>query len=267
MGGNGSIQSLHGTNASVTIYDGSMPVAVWNGSTQDGSPASNGAYYVKVDNIDPSGVDKSVSQLVTVSRALLKTTVLIYNEVGEVIRHLFMVVDDPGPNVALGAQLSSNLIQPGGSGGTPNQLTITLSTGVSVVWDGKGDQGDYVLNGQYMIEVHSNNGQGAETTVNLQVSVLNAARDLAGPLQVSPNTLNAANGFLATFQDNSAPGLILRVHIYTLAGELVKAWEEGNSKTTFDAQGSASGIYLAVVGSFDAGGAVHQKVLKIAVVH
>ena len=270
LGGNNTIQSLHGADNAVTIYDGSTPVAVWDGSTQDGGPALNGSYYIKVDNIDPSGVDKSVSQLVTVSRSLLKTSILIYNEAGETVRHLFAVVDDPGPNLALVAQLSTGLLQPGGGTGTPNQLTITLSTGATVIWDGRGDNGTYVLNGQYLIEVHSNNGQGADTTINLKVAVLNPLRDPSSPLQAFPNILNAANGSVVTFQDASGPGLILRVHVFTLAGELVKGWEDttGNSKTTWNVQDLASGIYLAVVGSFDPqGGLVHQRTLKLAVVH
>ncbi len=270
LGGNNSIRSLNGADHSVTVLFGNQPVAVWDGSAQDGSPVSNGAYYIKVDNIDPSGVDKSISQVVAVSRSLLQTSILIYNEAGEVVRHLYAWTDDPGAASPVGAQLSSGMIQPGGGGGAPGQLTITLSNGVTVVWDGKGDNGDFVLNGQYMIGIHSFDGQGTDTTVNLQVTVLNALRDMASGILAVPNILDGAQGFQTTFQDNSAPGLTLSLRVYTLAGELIKDWDgtQGTSQTTWNAQGMASGVYLAVVGSRDAKGQpVHRRILKIAVIH
>ncbi len=270
LGANHSIDSLDGANRSVTVFYGGVPVAVWDGTTADGGLASNGAYYIKVDNIDPSGVDKSVSQLVTVSRSLLKTNILIYNEAGEVVRHLYAMIDDPGDSSPMGARLSSDLIRPGGGGGAPAQLSIVLSNGVTVTWDGRGDASNYVMNGQYMIEVHSFDGQGADVTVNLQVTVQNGPRDLSGPLQAFPNLLNSSQGFIVIFQDSSGPGLTLRVRVYSLAGELVKAWDgaSGTSQATWDAQGLASGVYLTLVESKDAQGRfLHQRLLKIAVVH
>jgi len=56
----------------------------------------NGNYYVKVDNIDTFGVVRTTTQEVTVNRSLYKADLTIYNEAGEVVRHLLTYVDDPG---------------------------------------------------------------------------------------------------------------------------------------------------------------------------
>ncbi len=46
----------------------------------------------------------STTQQVTVSRTIYKSTILIYNEAGEVVKHLYAYMDDPGPaGVGVGA--------------------------------------------------------------------------------------------------------------------------------------------------------------------
>src|SRR5581483_176136 len=96
LGPGDAITTLRGAGSQITLYYGTSAVGSWDGTTQDGSLASNGTYYLKVDNIDNLGQDQSTTQQVMVSRSLLKTTVLIYNEAGEIIRHLYLYTDDPG---------------------------------------------------------------------------------------------------------------------------------------------------------------------------
>ena len=64
-----SITSLHGADNAVTVYYQGIAIATWNGTTSNGDPASNGVYYIKVDNIDSSGTVNSTTQQVTVSRS------------------------------------------------------------------------------------------------------------------------------------------------------------------------------------------------------
>ncbi len=167
-----AITSLNGANNAVTIYYGSTPVGVWNGMTSGGTPATNGSYFIKVDNIGATGVDVSTTQQVTVSRTLYTSTILIYNEAGEVVKHLYAYSDDPGPAGVGSVQLSATVIRPGSSGpGTPSDLTISLSNGTTVVWDGTTDSGSYTQSGQYLVEVHTTDGKGGEETVVKEVSV------------------------------------------------------------------------------------------------
>lgn len=268
LGGGGPITSLHGAQGAVTVYYGGVPIAVWDGFASGGNPATNGTYYVKVDNVDNAGVVKSVTQQVMVNRNLFRSTILIYNEAGEVVRHLYALVDDPGSSPLLGAQLSTGLIQPGGGAGAPSQVAIILSNGTTVIWDGKADSGSFVQNGQYLIEIHSADGKGGEATVNQSIAVLNAARDMSHSILCLPNLLDASNNWSAIFQDNADPGATLTVRLYTLAGELVREIPggAGTAQLSWDAQGLASGVYLAVVEARGAdGGLVNRQVLKVLV--
>ncbi|HTC21465.1 MAG TPA: hypothetical protein VK859_11495, partial [bacterium] len=267
-----AITSLNGANNAVTIYYGNTPIGVWNGMTSAGTPATNGGYYIKVDNVGSTGVDVSTTQQVTVSRTLYTSTILIYNEAGEVVKHLYSYTDDPGPAGVSSVQLSSTVIRPGSSGpGMPSDLTISLSNGTTVVWDGTGDSGAYVQSGQYLVEVHTVDGQGGEETVVKEVSVddRNSAAG-AGVVTAWPNRLTASNGALTTtFHSNSAQSLTLGVSIYTVAGELVTTLEggAGTNQASWNATGIASGLYLAVVNLTDSNGtSLGRQALKLIVI-
>ena len=158
-----SSYTLTGLSGSVTVTSQGQPVTVWNGTNGNGVPVPNGNYYVKVQNTDPYGVSTTVSQVVTVSRDLAKAEVDIFNEVGEVVRHLYTTVSDATSSQLTGMQLSANVLSVGndqtGSSNT-NQATIVLNTGVTLTWDGRNDSGQLVTGGHYEIEVHFTNGKG-----------------------------------------------------------------------------------------------------------
>jgi hypothetical protein len=265
------ITSLNGADNAVTIYYGSTPIGVWNGMTSGGTPTTNGVYYIKVDNVGPTGVDVSTTQQVTVSRTMYTSTILIYNEAGEVVKHLYSYTDDPGPAGVSSVQLSATVIRPGSSGpGMPSDLKITLSNGTTVVWDGTGDGGTYVQSGQYLVEVHTVDGKGGEETVVKEVSVddRNSAAG-AGVVTAWPNRLTASNGALTTtFHSNSSQSLTLGVSIYTVAGERVTGLtgSAGTNQATWNASGIASGLYLAVVDLTDSNGTqLGKQTLKVLV--
>ena len=266
------ISSLHGDNHEVGIYYGTTEIGKWDGTNGNGDLVTNGQYYVKVDNIDSYGVVKTTTKDVTVNRAVYQATINIYNESGEVMRHLYAYVDDPVPGGVLSMQLSTAVIKPSlqAQGGTPSEVAVILSNGTTMVWDGKSDAGSYVISGQYFIEVHTVDGQGAQSTVVREVSVLDsdAGRGIER-IVASPNLLNAANGYVATFKTKTAIPLTLKASIYTLAGELVGSIQglAGTSQVIWDATGVVSGMYLAVVEQVDEkGGLLSKQTQKIAVV-
>ncbi|HEY5037836.1 MAG TPA: hypothetical protein VIJ93_02070, partial [bacterium] len=247
----------------------------WDGTNGSGNPAPNGVYHVKVDSIDNTGVVLSTTQQAIVSRTLYQSTILIYNEAGEIIRHLYDLMNDPGPAGVSAVQLSTLVIQPtDNNAGTnmPTQVTITLSNGTTVSWDGKSDGGSFVQSGQYFIEVHTKDGQGAETIVTKQVSVQDVNVTLGiGTVIAQPNTVDPTSlSTVVTFKSNSALTLTLRVSLYTTAGEFVQQVEGpvGQNQAAWDTANVASGLYLAVVEvRYAAGGLANRQILKVVIIH
>ncbi|HTC20486.1 MAG TPA: hypothetical protein VK859_06550, partial [bacterium] len=258
----------------VTVYFGGVPIAVWTGNNSVGTPVTNGAYFLKVDNVNSTGVDTSTTEQVTVSRTLYQLTVLIYNEAGEVVRHLYSYVSNPGQASVLSMSLSSSVIAPSetGSPGTPSQLDIVLGNGITIVWDGESDTGQFVQNGQYLVEVHNQDGTGGGAAIIEQVSVEDRNNSAGvGVVTAWPNLLRASNGPpVTTFHSDSAFSLTLRASIYTVAGEKVKdiSGSPGSNEALWDATGLASGLYLAVVQETDSDGdLLSTQVVKVAIIH
>ena len=268
-----SITSLNGANKAVTlVYQGTV-LAIWDGTTADGDPATNGSYYIKVDNIDNTGAITSTTQQVTVSRSLAKSTILIYNEAGEEVKDLVTYFDDPGQGLPSSqVQLSGSVIEPGApSGAVPNQLTITLADGTTVTWNGTNTNGAYVQSGQYFLEIHTDNGNGSQTTVIKQVSV--DGRSIGSGLGIvtaAPNRVGRNSGPV-TFTNNSAMNLLMKVNLYTTDGELVKTvtGDNGVNPPVLTTGGLASGLYIAVVDlqNPNGGGAMGRQTLKIVILH
>src|ERR1019366_7671889 len=157
-----TITSVHGQ---VYVVWKGQQIATWDGSNASGDPVSNGKYYIKVDNTDSLGVVTSVSQMVMVSRSIAKITVNIYNEAGEVVRHLYSYADDPS-NISLAdVQLSSGVIRPSQTGSSNGTIAITTTNGTTIIWDGKSDSGTSVTNGHYQVEVRFVDGKGGEQVI------------------------------------------------------------------------------------------------------
>ncbi len=242
---------------------GGVIIASWTGQNQGGDPVSNGVYYVQVTSTDPYGVVTNVSQTVTVSRAIAQIQVDIYNEAGEVVKHLYSYADDPG-NAPLGqVQLSTGMIAP--RVGTPvpggNNSVTVMFNGTSVVWDGTSDVGAVVTNGDYLIEVHWTDGKGGEEVVSKGVIVERGNSPVTnGNVYAAPNILKGVSS--TTVMVNSTTAMTLTVSLYDTAGELVKrpvTGESGTNQVSLDASGLASGLYLAVVDLTDVNGHLIQK--------
>ncbi len=255
---------INGLNDPILIYDQNTQITVWNGTDQNGNPVPNGDYYVKVDNVDSFGVDKSVVLNVVVSRSLEKVTIDIYNEAGEIVDTLYSVVEDPQGTVITGVKLSGTVLEPGSP--TDGNLIITTNNGVTATWTGYSSSGAVVPNGKYFIEVHSTDGKGGETVIVTSVMVLNNPKQTVPKVWAYPNPLTG--GFSQVEFQASNLGINLTVRIYDLAGELVTELKGagGTSRVTWNAAGISSGLYIAKVEQKDLTGKIIAKqTLKILV--
>ncbi|HJT23373.1 MAG TPA: hypothetical protein VJ873_02275, partial [bacterium] len=253
------------------VYQGQV-IGTWDGTDNSGDEVTNGKYYIKLDNIDISGNITSITQMASVARHLAHVSVNIYNEAGEIVRHLENVTAD-AVTLANGLNLSANTFSPSYQSGTANStLTVTLSDGITLVWDGRNDNGQIVPSGQYFVEVQSNDGTGGTATVTKQVNVFHNGLSLTGtPVAVYPNPdSQRANGTVIYFATD--PSLSLKADIYTVAGEWlpgVQLQPMGNGVYKWDFAGRtiASGIYLADIQITDAQGGFQRQVTKILIVH
>jgi uncharacterized repeat protein (TIGR01451 family) len=262
------ITSLHGV---VYVTVKGTQIASWDGTNQVGDPVTNGKYYVKVDNVDSLGVVTSVSQLVMVSRSIARITVNIYNEAGEVVRHLFSYADDPNNNPLSDVQLSTSVIRPSLTGAPNGTVAITSSNGMTLIWDGKSDSGSIVTNGHYQVEVHSVDGTGGEQVITRGVVVRSGNTLITdGNVFAGPNILK--EGVTSTLiQVRSSVNYTLTARLYNTAGEVVKqpvTGKTGSNQVTLDVNGMASGLYFVATDLTDSnGGFAGRKVTQIVVQH
>jgi flagellar hook assembly protein FlgD len=254
------------------VYKG-LVLGTWDGTDNNGGEVTNGKYYIKLDNIDVFGTVTTITQVVKVSRNLAHLTVEIYNEAGEVIRHLDSVTAD-AVTLSTGVNISAGTIVPSFQGGMNSAVTITLTGGTTLVWDGRNDAGQFVSSGQYFVEVTSNDGQGRDSTITKEINVTSRSTNLTGtPVTVYPNPDSVrVNGSVIYFVANGSTGLTLKVKIYTLAGERVLTDipvlpGAGFAKWDFTNQAMASGLYLADIEIIDAQGGLQRQITKILIVH
>lgn len=262
------IQSL---TAQVGIYDDGFLLGNWDGNNQQGLPVSNGRYYIQVENIDPVGNVTSVTQEVTVNRPTASVSVNIYNAAGEVVRHLYGLVDDPGGGSMTSVALSTSVVEPNAAIGTaPTQVVIGIGgpgVPLTLTWDGKNDSGQVVTPGYYLIGVHWDNGQGGSTDITRGIVVENGGS--SARVFAAPNLLTASSE-PTTFISGDPNVKTLSASIYTVAGELVTRVEgiPGTGQAIWAPGRAASGFYIAVVTTRDSNGYfLSRQTLKLVVRH
>jgi hypothetical protein len=269
------ITTLTGSGSTVELYFEGVLIGSWDGSNNSGNPVSNGAYEVKVDNIDPSGVVTSVSQQVVVNRDLTQAEVNIFNSAGEIVKKLYQTVSNSSGSEMTNVNLSSNVLNPGvskfsGETGIVQILVMTSGSPITLEWDGTSDSGKIVTPGVYVIEVHWNNGQGS--LLDITRDILVASDTGSGAVVARPNELISNKGTMTTTFDGTAVAnaASLKVEIHTLTGQLIAVVSNSPGTVTapWNASGAASGIYIAVVSVLDAqGNTIHQQRLKVLVIH
>jgi hypothetical protein len=250
LGPENSITSLAGPNNAVSIYWSGDLLTVWNGTNAAGNPVSNGTYYLKVDSVNSLGSDQSVVHEVTVSRTLGTVVAEICNTAGEVVRNLYETDGVGGPITAV--QLSSSILHTGSTAQSP--MTIGLSNGVTLVWNGTSAGGTMVTNGVYFLEIFSSNGTGGEEVITKDLTVLNSGGPAAG-VYAYPNPWQSGDPPL-TFKASSAQPLTLKVRLYDLAGERITVFSgfPGTGQAILPSGTPASGVYIAVVELWDSNG-------------
>jgi flagellar hook assembly protein FlgD len=245
---------------SVTMtWGGGRVLGTWDGTGSNGQPVANGTYYVKVDSVDAYGTTTSVTKPLTVNRAVSNVVLTVYNQAGEVVRHLASTWSGPIDNVTE-ARLTANVISP--SNGTSQQgvTTTSVMSGSAVLgtWDGRNDHGSLVGNGQYYIEVKVDDGKGAHSTVDLTVSVL-SDRSGGKTMVVKPNVLTRDNP-VGTI-DGGVLGGTVNAKLYSLTGSLVGnlTGVVGAGTVSLDSRPYASGMYILVGEVKDGTGKVTQN--------
>ncbi len=255
----------------VKIYFDGALLGQWNGNTNSGTPATNGTYHVQATSVDSLGTINTTTLQVVVNRSYSQVTVEVFNEAGEVVRHLYGTLAAPVSVQMAGVDLSAESFNPYAPPTQPQDtvLTITDSQGaaVSLTWDGRNDSGVVVTTGRYLLSVHWKDGTGDEQTINKYVTLMDAGGP-AGLVTARPNILRGRGA--STQIVASQQGLTLTVQIYDLMGEMVDKVEgpAGQSQAVWSALKAASGLYLAVVDLTDAAGnRVSRQILKLVVTH
>jgi flagellar hook assembly protein FlgD len=259
-----SITSLTGSNSGVTLYWNGAPLTSWNGTNASGTPVYNGTYFIKVDCVGALGSDQSAVQTVTVSRPLKEVMAEIYNEAGEVVNVLYQAYGANGPVTAV--QLSSQVLQIGPTAQGP--MTIGMSNGVTLTWDGSGAGGTMVTSGVYYLEIYSENGTGKEVVITKDLTVVNGGTAI-GNVSTYPNPWQSGYPAL-TFKVSSTQPLTLKVRLYDLAGERVAVFEgsAGTGQAVLSNEGFASGVYIAVVELRTSNGDLAaRQTIKVAIFH
>jgi flagellar hook assembly protein FlgD len=250
---------LSSFGASLTMsWGGGRLLGTWDGTGKSGQVVANGAYYVKVDNVDAFGTVTSVTKSITVSRAISNVTLTVYNEAGEAARHLTSTWSGPIADVTE-ARLTASVISPT-NGMSEGVTTTSVMSGNTVlaVWDGRNDSGNIVNNGQYYIEVKVDDGKGDHSKLNLAVAVLSKRSD-GSTIVVRPNLLTPDHP-VGTIEGGVLGGTV-HVKVYTITGSLVKTLNglSGTGVVQVDSASMASGFYILVGEVRDASGDLKQN--------
>jgi hypothetical protein len=268
------------------IYN-NISIGTWDATNPLGSKVSNGAYMIKIDSTDPFGVTTTATKTVLVGITNSTLDVAVYNEAGEVVKQfspaeiLTMMGGSSATllpsdfNVGL-VKISSSVISPtyGTSTASNSMMTITLGSGRSFTWDGRGDNGNILSSGVYFLEVKTNGPDaGSEQTV-MPIRIINNGQNGIAGVVMAPNPINLNKNTQATFLINIGASQVdnVKVKIYTLAGELrqtLMSLPGYSSQVIWDLGGGdiASGTYIAVIEMNYNGGVIGRKVLKVVVVH
>ncbi len=258
-------------NAPVTVLAQGQDMAAWDGNAQNGTPVSNGQYYIQITSVDPYGTATTVTQPVAVNRSYVQVAVRVYNEAGEVVRTLLTQTLPTLEGVVHSLTLSTPVIRPNSKdGGAPAWVTIQVDSGMVIpAWDGDNDAGMPVQSGQYYISVHTVDGNGGDSTLTQGIVVMN---EISGSQLVlaTPNLITGTDPRFTFTVQAGLTNVVMDGRIYDLAGELLghfSAKPQGG-KVVWQAGWIASGIYLAVVTlSNSDGDMIGRQILRIAVVH
>ena len=271
------------TDVAQFLYNGT-PLGSWDATNKTGGKVQNGTYIVKVDSTDPYGVTSTTDHEIAVVIGRNTLTADVYNEAGETVR-TFSQAELTG---LLGGSLTAEdydvskvhmepgRLSPGATGtaGSNAAVTITMGSGRTFAWDGRGDAGGYLTSGQYYMEVKSTTQGKPDQQIVMPVNILDTGADGVDSVALGPNPVELGKTTRPVFMVRTTNGLVtgFKVRIYALTGELVKVLENDPGKTdeaTWDLGGGgvASGLYIAVIEIHAGDGILARKTLKVAILH
>ncbi|HJT25312.1 MAG TPA: DUF11 domain-containing protein, partial [bacterium] len=111
--------------SSTSVSIAGSALAAWDGTAQDGTLVTNGQYFIKVQSTDPLGAVTTVTQTVGVNRSLSTLSVAVFNEAGEIVKHLYQSVVAGSANIQ-SLVVSSNLVEPGAPANSPLSSPVTI---------------------------------------------------------------------------------------------------------------------------------------------
>jgi len=271
---NKTLSTLTGDGSRIDLTSDGAWLGTWDGTDPKGDRVTNGVYYIKLDNVDPNGVVTTLTQQAIVDRKLVKLEAVVFNEAGEIVRHLMALVGDPQGSQMTNVVLSTDVLQPMSlDAGSHAQLLVEVQTSgapVTLIWDGTGDSGRVVQPGHYQIQLHWDDGLGSRSEFTKGLLVLSRGDSLTGKVTARPNILSPFYGLTqTTFQVPSGQNLTLKIRIFSLAGEKVASFEgsSGSDQAVWKIEGLASGIYIAVVDLMNhEGKRLDRQTLKVVVV-
>jgi flagellar hook assembly protein FlgD len=270
--------------SAVTLVADGQVIATWNGTNSQGNLVSNGTYLIKISSTDSYDVTTTVIKDVEVNVSNSTLDIAIYNEAGEVIRTFTQqqlasllcgangVLLPADYNVG-GTTVSSTVIRPSVSGSGPGgSVTITLGSGRGFAWNGTGNNGQILTNGQYFIVVQSVQN-GSQQQIVMDITVQDSGSSPLGVV-VAPNPINLNQTSQAKILVNTGAANVdgVRVRIYTIAGELAQTITDlsGNlSQINWDLTQVrwASGTYIVVVELDNNGAPVGRQITRVVLLH
>ena len=289
-----NISELSITNGVITtdgqtaqLYYKGILLGTWDATNSQGGKVTNGTYLVKVDSTDPYGVTTSITQNISVAITRDTLSVAVYNEAGEIVKHFTQAEVQSliaGSNGVLSPEdfnvgkikISSSTISPSYSNTTgPGQtLTVTLGSGRSFTWDGRGDNGNILTSGEYFIEVESAVQGSTKQQIVMPIHVQDNNASSLSDVVLGPNPVKLSQATVANFYFNNLSNDVtgIAVKIYTVAGELTQTLNNtpGNLAMipwNLSQANLASGTYLAVVELSGNHGLLGRKVVQVVVLH
>jgi hypothetical protein len=128
-----------------------------------------------------------------------------------------------------------------------------------------------VASGQYTAQLVERNDGASLSLAYSSVTVLDAARrgGILDNLAALPDPPLAGLGVVVEFRFKGAPSVLVRAHIYNVAGELVAALDNGGWSNSLSLRATdmklASGIYIAVFETGPAAEGAEKKIVKFCV--
>ena len=263
-----------------------MLIGSWDATNPNGVKVTNGTYMVKVESTDPYGVTTNITQNVSVVIGRNTLDLAVYNEAGEIVKHFSqaeiqnLVAGSGGSLLPADfdvgkVKLSSDTLSPSYSSvaGANQTITVTLGSGRTFTWDGRGDNGNILTTGTYFIEVKSAmQGKPSEQVV-MSIHVQDNNASGLADVVLGPNPVKLSQTTVANFYFNNLSAEVtgIAVKIYTVAGELTQTLNNtpGNlSMIAWDLSQAnlASGTYFAVVEMRGPSGVIGRKIVPVVII-